>query len=419
MTRSNGRFRWVILSLLFCATTVNYMDRQILGFLKNSLMFELRWTETDYATIVNSFQAAYAVGWLVAGRFIDLVGVRVGLAVAVMVWSLAAASHSLVRTVVGFCWARFALGLGEGGAWPGCMKVVSEWLPRRERAIGTGLVNAGSAVGATITPLFIPLVLKFTTWPRAFLLTAALDLIWLAAWLLTYRSPEQHPRLSPEELAYIRSDPEPPQGKVSWGQLLRHRQAWAFAIPKTLTDPIWWFYLFWVPGFLAKTYSLNVSALALPTVLIYIMADAGGVGGGWLSLRLIDRGRSVNAARKIVMLGCAILVMPVFLVSRGVGLWPSVLLIGLAAAAHQGFSANLFTVATDTVPRHAVSSLTGLGGMMATIASMYIASLVGFLLDTTHSYAVPFGIASCSYLIALGVLHGLLPHLEPMPVAAE
>jgi ACS family hexuronate transporter-like MFS transporter len=416
---TRGRFRWLILGLLFSATTINYMDRQILAVLKGPLMGELHWTETDYSWIVIAFQLAYAFGWVSVGRLIDRLGVRIGLALVVGAWSLAAASHSLARTVVGFCLARIALGLGEGGAWPGCVKAVSEWFPRRERAIGTGIVNAGSAVGATLTPVFVPLVLAFTSWPYAFLITAFPGMIWLLIWLLVYRSPEAHPRVSAQELAYIRSDPEPPQGSVSWLSLLGHRQTWAFANPKTLSDPIWWFYLFWVPDFLGKKYALGLAGLALPVMLIYVMADVGSVGGGWLSMRLINRGMSVNAARKAVMLGCALSVVPVFLVSRSIGLWPSVLLIGVAAAAHQGFSANLFTVATDTVPRQAVSSVAGIGGMLATLASVGMARMVGFLLDTTGgSYAVPFGIASCSYLVALGVLHALLPRLEPMQLDA-
>jgi ACS family hexuronate transporter-like MFS transporter len=409
-----GRFRWAILSLLFFATTVNYMDRQILGVLKPLLMSDLHWTESDYAWVVNSFQAAYAIGWVVVGRLIDRLGVRIGLALVVSVWSLAAASHSLARSVVGFCIARFALGLGEGGAWPGCVKAVSEWFPRKERAVGTGAVNAGSAVGATLTPMFVPVILRALRWPFTFLVTAALDMIWLVLWLLVYRSPEQHPRLSPAELAYIRSDPDPPRGKVAWRTLLTRRQTWAFAIPKALSDPIWWFYLFWVPGFLAKTYGLTPAQFAVPLVVIYAMADLGSLGGGALSMLLIGRGMSVNAGRKSVMLGCALAVVPVFLVSQHIGLWRSVLLIGLAAAAHQGFSANLFTVATDTVPREAVSSLTGIGGMAATLASMVVTNRVGAVLDRTGSYVLPFAMASCFYLVALGVLHTLLPRLEAL-----
>ena len=418
---SPGRFRWVILGALFCATTINYMDRFLLGVLKPTIVQDLHWTETDYANVVFSFQLAYALGLLVVSRVIDRLGVRTGMALVVGMCAIAAASHSLVSTVMGFCLARFALGIGESGAWPGSAKTVSEWFPRKERAIGMGVVNAGSSVGATVTPLVVPLILKLVAWPFAFLFTAGLQLTWLCGWLVGYRNPDQHPWLKKSELAYIRSDPDPPQGKVSWLQLFQHRQTWAFLLAKGLSDPVWWFYLFWAPGFLAEKYDLtrssaamSAAAMALPVTVIYVMADIGSVSGGWLSMRLINRGWSINAARKTVMLGCALCVMPVFLVTHQIGLWPSVLLIGLAAASHLGFSANLFTVATDTVPKHAVSSVAGIGGVAAAIGGMFIAKLVGYVLDATHSYTIPFAIGSCAYLVALGTLHLLLPRLEPM-----
>lgn len=418
---SPGRFRWVILGMLFCATSLNYMDRFLLGILKPTIMQDLKWTETDYANVVFCFQLAYAIGLITVSRIIDRLGTRAGMALVVGMCAIAAASHSLVSTVMGFCLARFALGIGESGCWPGCAKTVSEWFPRKERAIGMGVVNAGSSVGATITPLVVPLILRLVAWPFVFLFTATLDVLWVCLWLIGYRSPEKHPWLKKSELAYIRSDPNPPVGKVSWIQLFGHRQTWAFLLAKGLSDPVWWFYLFWVPGFLAKQYDLTTSsaaasaaAMALPVMVIYIMADIGSVSGGWLSMKLINRGWSINAARKTVMLGCALCVTPVFLVPQKIGLWPSVLLIGLAAAAHLGFSANLFTVATDTVPKHAVSSVAGIGGMAAAVGGMFVAKLVGYILDKTGSYVIPFAIAACIYLVALGILHFLLPRLEPM-----
>ena len=314
-----GRFRWVILGMLFGATTLNYMDRFLLGILKPTIMQDLKWTETDYANVVFCFQLAYAIGLITVSRIIDRLGTRAGLALVVGMCAIAAASHSLVSTVMGFCLARFALGIGESGCWPGCAKTVSEWFPRKERAVGMGVVNAGSSVGATITPLVVPLILKLVAWPFAFLFTAALDVLWVCLWWIGYRSPEKHPWLKKSELDYIRSDPNPPTGKVSWLQLFRHRQTWAFLLAKGLSDPVWWFYLFWVPGFLAKQYDLTTSsavasaaAMALPVMVIYIMADIGSVSGGWLSMKLINRGWSINAARKAVMLGCALCVMPVF-----------------------------------------------------------------------------------------------------------
>ncbi len=422
---ATGRFRWVILGVLFCATTINYMDRFLLGVLKPTIVQDLHWTETDYANVVFCFQLAYAIGLITVSRVIDRIGVRAGLALVVGMCAVAAASHSLVSSALGFCLARFALGFGESGTWPGCVKTIGEWCPAKERALGNGVVNAGSSLGATITPLVVPLILKMVAWPLTFLFVAALDLMWLCVWLVGYRNPDRHPWLRKSELAYIRSDPNPPSGKVSWWQLFGHRQTWAFLLAKGLSDPVWWFFLFWVPGFLAKQYHLanssaaaSAGAMAFPIMIIYIMASLGSIGGGWLAMRLISRGWSINAARKTVMLGCALCVAPVFSVSYPIGLWPSVFLIGLAGAAHLGFSANLFTVATDTVPGHAVGSVAGIGGMAAALGAMFNAKLIGFVLDTTHSYAIPFAIASCSYLAALGILHLLLPQLEPMKLEA-
>ena len=417
-----GNFRWVVVGTLFCVTTINYMDRFLLGVLKPTIVQDLRWTETDYANVVFCFQLAYAIGLVTVSRLVDRLGVRTGLAVVVGLCAFAAASHSLVSSALGFCLARFALGFGESGTWPGCVKAIGEWLPRKERALGNGLINAGSSVGATLTPLVVPLILKVISWPLTFLFLSALDVFWLCAWLIGYRSSDQQPRLKQAELRYIRSDESTaPQGNVSWLQLFRHRQTWAFLLAKGLSDPVWWFFLFWVPGFLAKQYNLagtsaaaSASALALPIMVIYLMSSIGSVSGGWFSMRLIGRGWTINSARKTVMLACALCVLPIFSLSHRIGLWPSVFLLGLAGAAHLGFSANLFTVATDTVPSHVVGSVTGIGGMAAAIGAMFNAKLIGFILDTTHSYAIPFAIASVSYLVALGVLQVLLPRLESM-----
>ncbi|MFO1476525.1 MAG: MFS transporter [Verrucomicrobiota bacterium] len=418
---SRGGVRWWILALLFGAATISYMDRFLLGVLKPTLMRDLKWTETDYGNVIFCFQLAYAVGLLTMGRLIDRLGVRAGLAVVAVTCAFAAGSHAVATTVAGFCLARFALGFGESGTWPGCVKAVGEWFPRKERALGNGVVNAGSSVGATLTPLIVPLLLQWVAWPLTFLVIAAQDVLWLVLWLCFYRSPARHPWLKPAERAYIEGDANPPQGRVSWWQLFRHRQTWAFFLAKGLSDPVWWFFLFWVPGFLARQYGLDhgtaagtSDALALPLMGIYIMAGAGSVAGGWCSMRLIGRGWSVNRARKTVMLGCALLVVPVCLVPLHIGLWPSVLLLGLAAASHLGFSANLFTVATDTVPARAVGSVAGIGGMAAAVFAMFNAKLVGFILDTTHSYAIPFAMASVAYLAALACLHLILPRLEPM-----
>ena len=421
-----GRFRWVIVAALFALATITYMDRFLLGVLKPTIVRDLHWTETDYANVVFCFQLAYAIGLLGVSRAIDWLGVRSGMMLVVALCAAAAASHSLVRSVIGFCFARFALGFGESGTWPGCIKSIGEWLPRKERALGNGLVNAGSSVGATVTPLLVPLLLRLVTWPFTFLFLAALDLFWLAAWFFKYRSPDRQPRLTSTERAYIHSDRDVPSGTIPWRELFVHRQTWAFLLAKGLTDPVWWFFLFWVPGFLAERYGRqgvsvanSSTAMAVPVMVIYAMSSVGSIGGGWLSMKLIEQGWTINVARKSVMLFCAICVTPIFAVSHDIGLWPSVFLIGLAGAAHLGFSSNLFTVATDTVPSHAVGSVVGIGGMAAAIGAMMNAKLTGYILDRTHSYAVPFAIASVSYLLGLGILHLLLPRLEPMRLRGE
>jgi len=416
-----GGFRWIVIGALFGVATITYMDRFLLGVLKPTIVQGLHWTETDYANVVFCFQLAYAIGLLTVSRVIDWLGVRTGMALVVAICAVAAASHSLVGSVIGFCVVRLALGFGESGTWPGCIKTIGEWLPAQERALGNGLVNAGSSVGATITPLIVPLMLSWVAWPFTFLFLAALDVLWLCVLIVGYRSPDRQHLLGKSELAYIRSDISPPQGEVSWWQLFRHRQTWAFLLAKGLSDPVWWFFLFWVPGFLAKQYgdanlsaAASTKAMAIPIMVIYIMSSIGSVGGGWLSMQLIGQGWSINAARKTVMLGCALCVVPVFSVSHDIGLWRSVFLIGLAGAAHLGFSANLFTVATDTVPSHVVGSIAGIGGMAAAVGAMFNAKLIGYVLDKTHSYAIPFAIASGSYLVAWGILHLILPRLEPM-----
>jgi ACS family hexuronate transporter-like MFS transporter len=426
-TKSIGNYRWTICTLVFFATTINYLDRQVISLLKPYLetagLFgnDPAHYESTYANIVIAFQLGFASGMLLLGRFIDKFGTKIGYAASLLGWSLAAIAHAFAKGPFGFGVARVALGVPEAGNYPGAIKTTAEWFPKKERALGNGVINAGSSVGATVTPLVVPLILKLVAWPLTFLFTAALDVIWFCVWLIVYRTPDKHPWLKKSELAYIRSDVNPPAGNISWLQLFRHRQTWAFLMAKGLSDPVWWFFLFWIPGFLAKQYNLasgsaahSAEAMALPVMVIYTMASGGSVGGGWLSMRLISRGWSVNAARKTVMLGCALCVVPVFTVLYPIGLWPSVLLIGLAAAAHLGFSANLFTVATDTVPKQAVGSVAGIGGLAAAVFAMFNAKLVGFVLDKTHSYAIPFIIASSSYLVALGILHLLLPKLEPM-----
>lgn len=409
-----GRLRWLICALLFLATTVNYIDRQIIGILKPELSRVLGWDEIDYGNIVFFFQFAYAAGYLFGGRLIDGLGVRFGYGLIVALWSLAAMGHAWARSVAGFCAARIALGLTEGGNFPAAVKAVSEWFPRQERALAIGIFNSGTNVGALITPLLVPWLTVHFGWPAAFLFTGAMGFAWLLAWILLYRSPEQHTRLSAAELAYIRGDPLEPAVRVGWAALLRHRQTWAFVAGMFLTGPIWWFYLYWIPDFLHKQHGLNLLQLGPPLVAIYLMTDVGSIGGGWMSSRLIRHGWSVNAARKGTMLACALCVVPVAFAATASNLWAATLLVGLAASAHQGFAANLYAMVADTAPRHVVSTIVGIGGMTAAIGGMLIAKAAGYLLQSTGHYLPLFIVASVAYVAALLAIHLLNPRWEHM-----
>jgi len=408
-----GYFRWSVCALLFFAATVNYVDRQVIGILKPTLQDLYRWTEIDYSNIVFAFTAAYAIGLLVVGRIMDLLGVRKGFSLAVIVWSIAAMGHALARSVFGFSAARFALGLGESGSFPASIKAVAEWFPKKERALATGIFNSGTNIGALVAPLVVPWLTITYGWQWAFIATGALGFVWIIFWLLSYESPLKQRRLSTAELAYIQSDPPEPKARLEWQKLLPHRQTWAFAIGKFMTDPIWWVYLYWVPDFLHKNYGLSLTQIGPPVVTIYLLADIGSIGGGWLSSHLIKRQWSVNASRKLAMLVCAVCVTPIVFASNTRSLWSAVVLIGLAAAAHQGWSANLFTLVSDMFPRPAVGSVVGIGGMAGAIGGMLIAKVVGYILEWTGSYLPVFIIAGSAYLIALLVIHLVVPRMEP------
>ena len=421
-----GWYRWVICGLLFLATTINYIDRQIIGVLKPVLHEQLGWSQIDFSNVIFAFQAAYALGYLFGGRLMDLIGVRIGYALAVLLWSLAAMGHATVRTVMGFCIARFGLGLAEGGNFPAAVKTVSEWFPAKERALATGIFNAGSNVGALITPLVVPwLTVKFG-WPTAFLATGSLGFLWLLAWMYLYRNPGERVGITPPvnySGASLSPNPDSgsgadaaPERAISWLELLRHRQTWAFVVGMLMTSPIWWFYLYWIPGFLNERHGLVLVNLGPPLVVIYLMTDVGSIGGGWLSSSLIKRGWSVNTARKLAMLVCALCVVPIGVASIVSNLWVAVLLVGLAASAHQGFSANLYTLVSDTVPQRAVSSVVGIGGMAGAIGGMFNAKLAGYVLEWTGNYFILFMIAAAAYLVAWLAIHLLLPRLEPMQV---
>lgn len=426
-TPSPGRYRWAICALLFFAITINYVDRQVVGVLKPLLEKEFGWSENDYANIVLGFQTAYALGLLVVGRTLDAVGTRRGYAFAIGLWSLAAMAHAAASSVGSFVAARFALGLGEAGGFPGAVKAVSEWFPKRERAFATGLFNAGANVGALLTPIVVPMLVIAFGWRAAFLVTGISGFLLLAVWLLVYRVPREHPRVSQAEIALIESDPPDPPGRVSWGVALRSREAWAFILGKFLTDPVWWLFLFWLPDFFAKTHGLTLlpqgggifATFGPALVAVYLLADVGSVGGGWLSSRLIKRGWSVNAGRKTAMLICALCVTPVSLAAFVDSLPLAVLIIGLAAAAHQGWSANLYTLTSDLFPRRAVATIVGLGGMAGAVGGMFIAKFAGWTLEATGSYMPLLLFAGATYLVTLGIIHLLTPRLEPARLPEE
>ena len=413
-----GHYRWTICALLFFATTMNYVDRQILGLLAPMLQLpqNIGWNETQYSNIVVAFQAAYAVGLLLMGRLMDWIGVRAGYAISIGIWSLSAAAHALARSAMGFGIARLALGIGEAGNFPAAIKTVAEWFPKKERALATGIFNSGSNVGAILAPLAVPRIVYYLGWQWAFIITGSLGFIWLIFWLKIYRRPEEHPKLSSTELAYIQSDPSEPITKIPWSRLVPHKQTWAFAIGKFMTDPIWWVYLFWMPKFLNKNYGLNIFEIGLPLVIIYVSADVGSIGGGWLSSALIRRGWTVNKARKAAMLLCAVAVTPIVFAAHATNLWVAVGLVSLATAAHQGWSANIFTLASDMFPRRAVGSVVGIGGFAGAVGGMLIATVVGLVLQYTGSYLPIFIIAGSAYLVALGIMHLLVPTLKPASV---
>ncbi len=408
-----GHFRWVICALLLFGTTKNYMDRQVLSLLKTTLQHNMGWNEIDYGNLVFAFQTFYAIGMVVVGRLVDRLGTRRAYALAMAFWSLASMAHAAARSFTGFVVARSALGFGESAVFPASIKCAAEWFPKKERALATGIFNAGTNAGAILAGLFVPWVTIHLGWRWAFILTGAIGFVWLAFWLALYRRPEEHPRCTPAELDYIRSDPQETPAHIRWLSLLPLRQTWAFILGKFLIDPVWWFFLFWTPDFLQRRFAVPLAQIGIPIMVIYLISDVGCVGGGWISSWLIHRGASVNRGRKIAMLLCAVCVLPVIFADRSPSMWGAVLLIGLAAAAHQGYSTNLFTLPSDTFPSRAVGSVVGIGGMAGAVGGMLMAKVVAYLLQTTGSYQIPLIIAGMVYLLGLAVIHVLLPKLEP------
>jgi len=408
-------YRWTVCALLFVVTTINYVDRQVLGILAPTLQRELGWSEAAYGDVVSWFTLPYAFGFLAAGRLFDRIGVRRGFAAAVIAWSLAAIAHAFARTTALFSAARALLGVAESANFPGAIKAVAEWFPKRERALATGIFNAGTNTGAIITPLLVPWIALTWGWPWAFIATGSLGFLWLILWLALYRSPESNPRVSSDELAHIHSDPaDPENARVPWIRLLCFRQTWAVAAGKLLADPIWWFYLYWLPKFLDARYGIKLAQVALPLIVVYVVADVGSIGGGWLSSSLIKRGWTVNRARKTTMLAMALLIVPTVLAPLAGSMWTAVLLVSVAAAAHQAWSANVYTLASDMFPRAAVGSVVGIGAFAGGIGGWAFQRVTGRILEANgNDYTPIFIVCGLAYVSAWTIIHLLAPRLEP------
>lgn len=417
-----GRFRWTICALVFFAVTINYIDRLVFGILAPELQKIFGWTNADYTNIAFWFEVAYAIGLASFGRLLDWIGTRKGFALSITGWSIAAALHAMMSTIAGFSAARFLLGLTEAGVFPAAVKTAAEWFPRKERALVTGIFNAGSNVGAVIAPLLVPWLFLTYGWQWAFIVTGGIGFVWLVFWLWLYRPPAVHPRLSAEELAYIQSDPpEPMQEKIPWLTLLRLRQTWAFIVAKFFTDAVWRWYLYLLPLFFNQNFKLDIKNFGLPFITIYLMADVGSVGGGWLSSWLLGRGWSVNAARKFAMFVCALCVLPVMFSAVVSNMWVAVFFVGLAASAHQGFSSNLFTTVSDMFPKQAVGSVVGIGGTAGALGAMLLLTITAKLFASssaaagdTSVYTTLFVIAGFAYLVSLAAMHVLSPKLRPV-----
>ena len=395
-------YRWTICALLFVATTINYIDRQVLGVLAPTLQRALHWSESDYGDIVSWFSFAYGFGFLIAGQVVDWLGVRRGLAGAVVAWSVAAIGHAFARTVAGFSLARALLGVSESAIFPGSIKAIAEWFPQRERALATGIFNAGTNTGAILTPLLVPWIALTWGWQWAFVATGALGLVWLGVWIAFYRD------------APASRGAETVRQKVSLANLFTRRQTWAFIVGKFMADPVWWFYLYWLPKFLDAKYGVKLAQVAAPLIVVYLIADAGSVGGGWFSSALIKRGWSVNRARKTAMLAMALLIVPTTLVSRAPTMWAAVLIVGVALAAHQAWSANVYTLASDMFPKFAVGSVVGIGAFGGAMGGVLFQRITGRVLQANGSDYTPiFMVCGLAYVTAWLIIHLLAPRLEP------
>ncbi|MGF7140588.1 MFS transporter [Roseimarinus sediminis] len=405
-----GKYRWRIVVLLFFAATINYIDRQVLGILAPELQETFNWSESDYGFIIMAFQMAYAIGLITTGTILDRIGTKKGFSFAVILWSIAAMVHAAARTVFGFAASRFLLGIGASGNFPASVKTVAEWFPKKERALATGIFNSGTNVGAILTPLLVPLIALTWGWKWAFISTGALGFIWLVFWLYFYVRPEKNNKLTKSEREYILQDSsEPEQERIPWKKIIRHRQTLGICLARFVTDPIWWFFLYWLPKFLYSNYGIDLTNIGLPLITIYVISIGGSVFGGWLSSRLIEKGREPVSARKFTILIMAVLVLPVFFVSGISNMWGAVILISMATFAHQGYAANIFTIVSDIYPKNAVGSVIGLSGFAGAMGGVIFSAAVGLILEFTGSYYSVFAIASIAYLLCWLVLKIFVP----------
>ena len=411
---SERRYRWRIVALLFFATTINYLDRQVIGILAPDLQRIFTWSDVEYATIVSAFKIAYGIGLVTMGGLLDRIGTRKGFALSLTGWSIASAAHAFAGSVFGFAAARFALGFAEAANFPAAVKTVAEWFPKKERALATGIFNSGANIGAIVAPLIVPIIAVKMGWQWAFIITGAIGAIWLVFWLRTYQRPAEHPRLTANELAFIQSDGIQPTTRIPFLRVLPHRETIILCTLKFVTDPVWWFFLFWLPKWLHDRMGLSLLEIGAPLIVIYLVSDVGSIAGGWLSSWFVKRGHSVDYARKRAMFISALFALPIFWASRTPDLWTAVALISLGTAAHQAFSTNIYTVASDIFPQRAVASVIGVAGASGAIGGAIVAEMVGFLLQRTHSYVVVFAMFSFAYLVAWAVLKIGIPEIRPL-----
>lgn len=417
-----GRYRWLIVAVLFAATTVNYIDRTMLGLLKTELTGEFGWSENDYGNIVTAFQAAYALGFLAMGWLIDRFGPKIGYAIAISIWTVGHVAHGFASSVGSFMMARVILGVGEAGHFPSVVRASSEWFPQKERSYAIGWVNSATTIGVILTAPTIWLFMVWAgfDWRQTFIYTGAFGVVLLLLWLWLYSNPRESGRVSDSELAWIEHDPPEQVERIGWGKIVTKREAWAFAAAKFLTDPVWFLMLFWLPSYFSTTYNVDLKVVLLPMIIMYLLSDVGSILGGWTSSKLIQQGHSVNFARKVTMIGAGCCVLPLLFVTGLDNMWLAVVLIGIALAGHQAFSSTILSIPPDMFPKRAVGSVIGLGGFMGGVGGMVMAKSTGLVLDATNgNYTLIFAACTTVYFLAVAAVHLLSPRLAPVKVESE